>query len=209
MLVEIAKGLPYTVLITLAGFAIGCVLGIPLVLGRRSRIAPIRWVARTYIEFLRSVPPIVWLFVIYFGLGDRLAIDPVPAAIVALGAISSAYLAEIYRGGFASVHLGQWEASEALGMPHGTVLARIIAPQVVRVSVPAAASYGIALFKDSSIAFTIGVTELTYYANREALTSAEATTPYLIAAVMYIAVSVPCAYIARRLDKNLRVRIAR
>jgi polar amino acid transport system permease protein len=183
---------------------------VPLVIARLSKVAPLRWIARTYIELLRGIPPIVWLFIIYFGLGSSVVtLNGVTAAIVTLGAISGAYMAEIYRGGLSAVHVGQWEASAALGMPRTATMSRIIGPQVLRVSVPAGATYAIGLLKDSSIAFAVGVTEITYYANDQSRSTSDAMGPFLIAALVYIAITIPCAYGARRLDASLRRRVAR
>lgn len=207
---KILGGVPDTLLITGLGFLLGCVLGIPLVLARLSNFAPARWPARVFIELLRGIPPIVWLFILYFGLGSSLiTLDAVTAAVVALGAISAAYMAEIYRGGLGAIHVGQWEACSALGLPRRDTLARVIGPQVVRVSVPAAATYAIGLLKDSSIAFTVGVTEITYFANLQSRTDSDAMGPFLIAAAVYIALTIPCAYFARRIDASLRRRVAR
>lgn len=206
----ILSGIPLTLLLTALGFAIGAAGGVPLALMRRSRVRLLRIISRSIIELLRGIPPIVWIFLIYFGIGNGiLKVDPVPAAIVAFGLISCAYLAEIYRGGLAAVHRGQWEAGLALGLTHRDQLARIIGPQVLRFSVPAAATYAIGLLKDTSIAFTIGVQEILFFADSQAKQSADALTPYLIAAGAYIVITVPCAWFARSLDARLRLRMAR
>lgn len=206
----IAQGIPYTILVTVVGFAIGAVGGIPLALARRSRFVVVRLIARSIIEILRGIPPIVWIFLIYFGIGnDYVTIAELPAACAAFGLISSAYLAEIYRGGLSSIHHGQWEAGEALGMSHRAQLVDVIGPQVVRQAVPAAATYGVGLIKDSSIAFTIGVTDVMFFADGAAKQSGNPMTPYLIAAAFYMAITVPCAWGARSLDARLRRKVAR
>jgi polar amino acid transport system permease protein len=205
----IASGIPMSLLLTVLGFAIGVVGGIPLALMRRSRLRSVRFLSRSIIELLRGIPPIVWIFLVYFGIGNGLIkVEPVPAAIVAFGLISCAYLAEIYRGGLAAVHRGQWEAGVALGLSHNDQLARIIGPQVLRFSIPAAATYAIGLLKDTSIAFTIGAQEILFFADSQAKQSSDALTPYLVAAAAYIIITVPCAWFARSVDRRLRVRIA-
>lgn len=206
----IVSGIPLTILLTVVGFAIGAVGGVPLALMRRSRLRSVRFVSRSIIELLRGIPPIVWIFLIYFGIGNGvIKVEPVPAAIVAFGLISCAYLAEIYRGGLAAVHRGQWEAGVALGLSHTDQLARIVGPQVLRFSIPAAATYAIGLLKDTSIAFTIGVQEILFFADSQAKQSADALTPYLVAAGAYIIITVPCAWFARSMDRRLRLRMAR
>lgn len=206
----VLQGIPYTLGLTLLAFAIGAVLGVPICMGRRSNIAPVRWISRAVIEVVRGIPPIVWLFIIYFGLGASvITLEAFTAATLGLGLIAAAYMAEIYRGGLSAIHAGQWEAAAALGMSKQTTLVKIIGPQVIRVSVPASASYVIGLLKESSVAFTIGVTEIVYYANTQARVTSEAIGPYLVAALVYIAITIPCAWGARRLDTTLRKRVAR
>lgn len=210
MLLVILGGVPMTLLITVVALGIGAVGGIPLVLARRSRFFLPRFIARSLIELLRGIPPIVWLFIVFFGFGSSMPeLTPGLAAIIGLGLISCAYMAEIYRGGMSSIAAGQWEAGEALGMNHRSVLSRVIGPQVFRVSVPAAATYAIGLLKDSSVAYTIGVTEIVFYANDQSRQTSDAIVPFLVAAGVYIIMTIPCAWGARSLDSRLRKRVAR
>jgi polar amino acid transport system permease protein len=162
------------------------------------------------IEVLRGIPPIVWLFIIFFGLAPvGIRLSPVTAGILGMGFISAAYLAEIYRGGLAAVNRGQYEASMALGMSSPDMMSRIVGPQVVRVSVPAVATYGIGLLKDTSIAFTIGVNEMLYFANAESRAEADAIGPFLTAGAVYVVLSVISAWGSRSLDARLQRRVAR
>lgn len=210
VLEAILRGVPMTLLLTGGGLAIGSVGGIPLMIARVSRFWVLRVLARAFIEFFRGIPPIVWMFFIAFGVGGSLfPIDSLAAAIVALGVISSAYMAEIYRGGLLAVHAGQFEASHALGMGRVDTMVRVVGPQVVRVSVPAAATYGIGLLKDSSVAYTIGVSEMTYFASQETRLSGDVFGPFLTVAAVYILLSLIAAWAARHLDFTLRRRVAR
>lgn len=199
-----------TIGLTVAALGIGALGGIPLALCRRSNIPGISFAAVSLIEILRGIPPIVWLFIIYFGLGTALPeLDPLTSAIIGLGLISCAYMAEIYRGGLSAITRGQWEAAEALGMGRQSVLTFIIGPQVFRVSVPAAASYAIGLLKDSSVAYTIGVSEIVYFANDQSRQSSDALGPFFLAALVYVIMTIPCAWATRALDARLRQRVAR
>ncbi|MCW2643687.1 MAG: hypothetical protein JWP76_5993 [Dactylosporangium sp.] len=206
----VLAGVPYTLLLTVAAFAIGVVGGVPLALARRSSHVAPRAIARALIELLRGIPPIVWLFFVFFGLGNSLPqLDALSAAILSLGLISCAYMAEIYRGGLSAITAGQWEAGEALGMSRTDVLSRIIGPQVFRVSVPASATYAIGLLKDSSAAYTIGVTEVVFYANEQSRATSDAIVPFLLAALVYVVMTIPAAWASRALDSRLRKRVAR
>lgn len=206
----ILQGVPMTLLLTFAGLGLGIVGGIPLAVLRQSRIWPVRTLARLVIDLLRGIPIIVWLFIVIFGLGAYIQYDDVTLPVVlGLGLISSAYLAEIYRGGLAAIHAGQFEASTALGMTRLDTMARIVGPQIARISITAAATYGIGLLKDSSIAFTVGVQEVMYWTNDVARTRSDAIGPYVAAGLLYIVLSVLCAWGARSLDGVLRRRVAR
>ncbi|TDO46385.1 polar amino acid transport system permease protein [Kribbella sp. VKM Ac-2527] len=209
ILLTILAGVPITLLLTAGALVVGVLGGIPLVAARQSRAAILRLPARATIELLRGIPPIVWLFIIFFGLGTYVRLDAMSAAAIGLGLISCAYLAEIYRGGLAAIAKGQWEASAALGMPRTATLTRVIGPQVGRVCIPAAASYAIGLLKDTSVAFTIGVTEILYWANDQSRETSDAFWPFVLAAVVYIVMTIPCAWAARALDASLRKRVAR
>lgn len=210
MFLTIFAGVPTTVLMTVAALALGTLGGIPLVLGRRSRFFIIRFVSRFLIETLRGIPPLVWLFLIFFGFGASMTwMTALMASIFGLGLISCAYMAEIYRGGLSAISIGQWEAAEALGMSRSSLLAKVIGPQVFRVSVPAAATYGIGLLKDSSVAFTIGVTDIMFRATAESHQTRDALTPFIIAGAVYVIITIPCAWGSRSLDARLKKRVAR
>ncbi|RRJ87938.1 amino acid ABC transporter permease [Gulosibacter macacae] len=210
VLLNTLRGVPVTLGITLIAFAIGVVGGVPLALMRRSRIKPISWLAIAIIELLRGIPPVVWLFIIFFGLGTSIPqMTAFMAAVIGLGIVAAAYMAEIYRGGLRSIHNGQWEAAEVLGMRHRTVLRDVIGPQVFRVSIPAAATYGIGLLKDSSVAYVIGVTEIVYYASEQSRQTVDAIGPFLIAAAVYVIMTIPTAWATRSLDAKMRKRVAK
>ena len=120
-------GVPMTVLITVLAFALGAVLGVPLALARRSELAALRWVGRFVIDVLRGIPPVVLLFVVYFGVGTGvIKLSSLAAAVIGLGLIAAGYLAEIYRGGLLAVHRGQFESAAALGMDSWTSMSRIM-----------------------------------------------------------------------------------
>ncbi len=207
-LLAVLRGVPVTMFLTVAALLIGAAGAVPVAVARQSSIGALRIPARAFIELLRGIPPIVWLFIIFFGLGEYVTLDATTAAVVGLGAISCAYLAEVYRGGLAAVSRGQWEAAGALGMSSLTVWARIIGPQVGRVSVPAAATYAIGLLKDTSVAYTIGVTDILYFANDQARLTNNSFGPYVVAAAVYIALTVPCAWASRSLDSTLRAKVS-
>jgi polar amino acid transport system permease protein len=207
----ILDGLPTTLALTVVSMAVGAVAALPLMLARRSSSVVIRTIARLFIDVLRGVPPLVWLFIIFFGLGQEgISLSPFNAAGLGLAAISAAYLAEIYRGGLMAVDKGQHEAGQALGLPRRSVFASVIAPQAFRVALPAIATYGIGLLKDTAIAYTIGVNEVLFRANHEAQSGAVSPMAALaFAGGLYVVFSVAAAFASRRLDGRLRAKVAR
>ena len=203
-------GVPMTLAITALAFLIGAVLGVPLALGRRSSVPPVRVLARLVIDVLRGIPPIVWLFIIFFGVGtDLIRLDPFQAAVLGFGLIAAGYLAEIYRGGLLAVHAGQVESAAALGMSSRTAMVRIIGPQALRVALPSATTYAIGLLKDSSVAATIGATEIVFRATAESRSTGAGLEPFLVAAVVYIILGTPLAWLSRAADARMRARVAR
>ena len=208
MVAQIASGIGLTLLVTGLSLLFGAILGLPLVAARRSPHTLLRAISTTYINIVRSVPPITWLFLIYFGLPQyALKLSTIAAAIVGFSIISSAYLAEAYRSGLLSIPKGQWEASSALGMSFFSRTRYIITPQAFRVFLPVIAAYTIGLIKDSALASTIGVHEITYQANAVAKTSHNGLLAFTIAGLIYIAISLPLALATRRVDRSLRAKI--
>lgn len=206
---NVLRGLPVTLALTSLAVLVGLILGMPLMLARISKHLWLRVLAASVITFVRSIPPIVWLFVIFFGLGSGyIRVDPFPAAVVGLGLIASAYMAEIYRGALLSIHAGQWEAASALGFSRIRMWTDILAPQLVRVALPAMATYGIGLLKDTAIASTIGVGELTFYANQQSMATYRGMEVFTFVAIIYIAMSLPVAWFSRVVDQRLRMKVS-
>ena len=206
----LVSGLPWTLSVTAGAFAIGALIGLPVMLAEESTFAPLRLIARTYVNLVRAVPPIVWLFIVYFGVGsDLLRLTPFGAAVIGLGLISSAHLAEIYRGGMISVGKGQREAASALNLGAVYGFIDVMAPQAIRVALPPSAGYAIGLLKDSAMASAIGVPELTERANEAAQATLSGLPVYVTLAAIYILMSVPVAWLARAVDTRLRARVAR
>ncbi|MEO5319841.1 amino acid ABC transporter permease [Arthrobacter sp. CC3] len=208
MFAQIASGAGMTVVITGASLLSGALLGLPLVAARRSAWSPLRALATGYIDIVRAIPPITWLFLIYFGLPQyALRLDSVSASIVGFSVIASAYMAETYRSGLLSIPRGQWEAATALGLKFLPKARYVITPQAFKVTLPAVAAYAISLLKDSALASTIGVHEITYQAGLASRATHQGLLAFSIAGLLYIAMSVPLAVVARRVDRVLRRKL--
>lgn len=206
----ILRGLPWTIALTLSALLVGIVLGLVLLMMRRSKLWPLRFVAVVYINIVRGIPPLVWLFVIFFGLGTGfITISPFMAALIGFGMIAGANLAEIFRGGMLAVHHGQFEAAEALNLSRYHAFKDVVAPQMLRVSLPSAASYTIGLLKDSAIASAIGVTELAYQGSQLSQLTFRGLEVFAVVGLLYILLSLPIAWLSRTADVYLRAKVAR
>lgn len=200
----LAQGIGNTLLITFGAFLLGAILALPIVALRVAGPRPVRWLVIAVVDLVRAVPPIVWVFLIFFGLPEAgLRFQPVPAAILGLGVIAGAYLSEIYRAGIRGVPRGQWEAARAVGLSGPRLIWLVIVPQAVRVVIPPASTYLLGLLKDSALASIIGVSDVTFHAYSEAQQSLDGLKVFSIAAIVYLALSLPIAFGGRWLGQRL------
>lgn len=208
LLTTIAQGIGLTLYVTGASLLFGGIIGLALVGAVRSPVPAIRTLATLYINLIRVIPPITWLFLIYFGLPQyALRLTTIQAAIIGFSLIAAAFMAEIYRSGLLSIPEGQREAAHALGLGTIDTITHVITPQAFRVALPAIATYGIGLLKDSALASTIGVHEITYYAQQSAKQTHQGLLSFITAGALYIIISLIVALICRRIDLTLRRKI--
>ncbi|GAA4283695.1 amino acid ABC transporter permease [Brevibacterium daeguense] len=210
MLLTVLAGIPLTISVTAVALVIGTIGSLPLLFGILSGNRLVWLIARGIIDLCRGIPIVVWMFILFYGVtigGTKLS--AFGAAVLGLGIVSAAYLAEIFRGAISSVAAGQYEAARALGMTPRAVWGDIVGPQAWRVAIPGYTTYGIGLLKDSSIASTIGVAEMVFRSNSYARTTGEGITVFLVAAAIYVIVSVPVGVLSRKADEKLSAVVAR
>ena len=142
-------------------------LGLLVMFGRRSRVAPLRWLVKLFISVMRGTPLMLQLMVVYYG--PFLLFDFTPPGNWRFGAVIvgfvinyAAYFAEIYRAGYESIPVGQFEAAQVLGDTGGQTFGRILLPQMIRRVLPPVTNEVITLVKDTSIARIISMQELIY-----------------------------------------------
>lgn len=203
-----ARGALRTIQLAALAEVIGAAFGLLLAVFVISRSRWVRLPARAYIDFFRGTPLLMQLLVISFGLpfiGIRL--NPFPAAVIGLTLNSAAYVAEIFRAGIQSVDKGQVEAARSLGMPPATAMVFVVIPQAVRRVIPPLMNEFIALLKDSSLAAVLGAT----IAERELLKVARdgasvfvSATPYVMASIAYLVLTIPMTQLVSRLERKLR-----
>ena len=162
------QGGALTLALTLCGILIGVFLGLIVALGRISRNRTISSICWTYIWVFRGTPLLLQIFFIFFALpliklpliGGTIRLEAFPAAVIALGLNSAAYLAEIIRAAIQSIDSGQMEAARAVGMTYRQAMFRIIVPQSYRRLIPPVGNEFIMLLKDSALVSVIAMTEL-------------------------------------------------
>ena len=203
----LALGLVNTLKVTGLALLCGVPLGLILALLRLYGNLAVRAPAGLLIEFLRSTPPIAQLFWFFFALPilTGIEIDPFRASVLTFSLQSSAFFAEVFRGGIVSIDTGQWEASKALGMSRNEALRRIILPQAVKRMIPAFLERAIELMKTTTLVSTISYADLLYQANSIAQSTYRALEVFSIAAAMYFAVIFICSMLVRVVEARLAV----
>lgn len=184
-------GLPYTLGISLLSFTSGLFLGLILALLGRSKQTWLRQLIKFYVSFMRGVPMIVVIFVLYFGLpyyGFQL--PALLCALIGFTMVSAAYMAEVFRGSIEAVDFGQWEAARALGLPYASIVKQVILPQAFRIAVPSLGNVIIDMVKSSSLTAMITVPDI--FQNAKIIGSREwdYMSMYILVALIYWGITI-------------------
>jgi polar amino acid transport system permease protein len=207
----LTEGIRNTLIIALLALVLGLVLGLILAMLLISAKWWLRAPARIYVDVFRGLPAIVTVSLIGIGLpsaGIKLfGQAPIGYAILAVGLINAAYIAEIFRSGIQSVPAGQAEAGRSLGMNHLTTLMLIVVPQGIRNVLPALANQFIVAVKESSLVYLLGLAvgerEL-YFIAQQAQAATYNSSSFVAAGLVYIAFTVPLTHLVNWFDKRLR-----
>ncbi|GHH71305.1 amino acid ABC transporter permease [Streptomyces sulfonofaciens] len=207
----LGEGLRNTLIIAslslLLGLTAGLLLSMLLIATRWWLRAP----ARIYVDIFRGLPAIVTVSIIGIGLPSAdirpFGESPMGYAILAIGLINAAYIAEIFRSGIQSVPVGQMEAGRSLGMSHLTTLMLIVVPQGIRNVLPALANQFIIAVKESSLVYLLGLAvgerEL-YFIAQQAQAVSYNSSSFVAAGLVYIAFTVPLTHLVNRFDRRMR-----
>lgn len=195
--------------ITLSVFAVTIVCSIPLgfmfTLMARSRLKPVKSLAKGYIYVVRGTPLLLQIMFVYFGLpllpvvGDYLIFGRFTAACIAFCMNYAAYFAEIFRGGLLAIDKGQYEAAKVLGLTKIETMIRVVIPQMIRVCLPAISNETITLVKDTALVTVIGVAEILHYA-KTAVNRDGDTFAFLVAAALYLLINFVITMVFKRLE---------
>lgn len=225
------QGLISTLRISIWGMLLALSLGTALGVARQSSIAFLRLPANAFIQLIRNIPPLVFVFIFYFfisnqlipllGLSDLLRNhngeingiqsllfgpanlwENLLSGILCVGLLSSAYVAEVVRSGLVSIPKGQWEAADSLGLSTWVKYRYVIAPQVLAAITPALAGQAISLVKDTSIVSLISIQEMTFVGTEMANSSGLIFEIWLIVGVAYLALCLALSLLFKKIEKR-------
>ena len=209
----IAGYVPLTMFMAVVSMVAALVLAAILAIIRVLRIPVIDRVVAVFISFFRGTPLLVQLFLFNYGLPQLLsfmtAIDGITAAIFGLTLHFAAYMAESIRGAILGVDRSQWEAAQSIGMTQGQLLRRIILPQASRIAAPTLMNYFIDMIKSTSLAITLGVTEMMGATQKEAAGSFLYLEAFLVVALFYWVIVEVLSVGQRWMERHLGKAVAR
>jgi polar amino acid transport system permease protein len=196
----LVSGVKITIQLSVVSIALAFLLGLFIAVMRMSKVRPIRWFAHGYLEFFRNTPLLVQIFFWYFGsykilptvVNDWLVTQnfEFASAVIALTIYTSAFIAEDIRSGVLSIPKEQMEAARSSGFSFLRSMRYIILPQAVRITIPPLINQFLNVVKNSSLAMTIGVAELTYQARQVESYTFKGFEAFTAATVVYLAMSI-------------------
>jgi His/Glu/Gln/Arg/opine family amino acid ABC transporter permease subunit len=209
------QGLITTVQISVLAWLLAVALGILSGALRTVAFLPLRWAATFYVEFFRNVPLLVWMFFWYFGVPPLLP-RPVQdwlfnhsaefwAGMFALGVYHGARMSEVIRSGIQSIPRTQFEASQAIGLTTFQAYRLIILPVALRLIMPPLTNDSLNLLKNSSVALTISVAELTFQTRQIETYTAKAIEALTAGTLIYLVLCLAIATITARLERRYAI----
>lgn len=205
----LASGLGTTLAITFCALLLGVVLGFLIAIVRctnqkTGRLKVLNAIAKLYLSVIRGTPVMVQLLILYFVCLLPIGVEKFPAAVLCFGINSAAYVAEIVRGGIMAVDEGQSEAGRSLGLNYIQTMWYIVIPQAFKAVLPSLANEFITLLKESSVAFYIGVADLTQGGLKIRSITYSNFMPLVAVAVIYLVVVLLLSYLVSLLERRLR-----
>lgn len=227
------QGILSTIRLSIWGMVFAAIVGILLGVARHSKVAFFRAPATAYIQLVRNLPPLVFIFIFYFFISNQLipllGLEPLLrehngeinglahflfgsqnlwenllSGVLCIGLLSAAYIAEVVRAGLEGVDKGQWEAAQALGLSGWSKYRFVIAPQVLTNITPPLAGQAISLVKDSSIVSLISIQELTFVGTEIANSSGLIFEIWLFVGFAYLTLCLGLSFLFRKIEKRSR-----
>ena len=200
------NGAKFTLILAFFSVFLGVIGGTIFALMKISRNMILNMIASTYIEIIRGTPLLVQLYIIFYGL-PYVGVDlpDMIAGILALSINSSAYVAEIIRGGINAIDKGQMEAARSLGMSYNMAMMYIIIPQAIKNIIPVLGNEFIVIIKESSIVSVIGIHELSYNADTVRGNIFRPFEPLLVSALMYFIMTFTLSKFMKRVEERMNI----
>lgn len=195
------RGLLVTLQLSALGFVLSVALGIVVGLCRLSGNRIVSTLAAGYVEFFRNVPLIVQIFFLYFGLG----LGSFAAGLVGLVLYSAPFIAEVVRSGIASIPRTQYEAAHASGLSSIQVVRHVILPQGIAIVLPPLATEAVNLIKNTAIALTVGVEELTFMTQEIDSITFRGFEAATAATALYVVLCLFILHVVSILERHLKV----
>ena len=203
-------GLLTTISVSIVSLILAAILGLIVTLPTLSTKKSINYINITYVEIFRSIPVLVLLLWIYYGLpsifGGKLSFNPFVAGVITLVLHESAFISEIYRSGIQAINKGQVEAAKALGLNKSLVFFKIVLPQAIRIITPALLNQGIYILKMSSLISVIGLSDLTRRANELIVTTYRPLEIYTFLVLEYLVLVLIASYFVRKIEKRFEIK---
>jgi His/Glu/Gln/Arg/opine family amino acid ABC transporter permease subunit len=202
--IDFLDGLKVAIEVSFVAMILSVIVGIVLAVARMSK-PPVSWVAVAYINIFRGVPALVSVIWVYFGWSLLLGISftVFQAAVIALVALYSAFIAEIYRSALEAIPRGQREAGLALGMTSPRVFVQITLPQATKIAIPNIGSMFIGMVKDTSVFTVIGLLEVVRVTQNINSITFQPFVLYTAAAGLYVIAAFAIDFVFRAIEKSL------
>lgn len=205
---QFAEGAFVTVQLTLVAGLSGVVIGVIAALSKLSKIPPLRWCANFYIWVIRGTPLLVQVLFMFLALPTLipgLRLSDFNSAVVALALNVGAYNAEAIRAGISAIPKGQTEAARSLGLGPLQTFADIVFPQSMKIALPPLVNNIVSLLKDSSLAYVIGVVELSNIGNRVQAATFQPVPVFITTATIYLILTTVMTQISGAIERRMDV----
>ena len=196
-------GIAYTLGVTVAGSLAAMLVGLVVAFGKISGRRPLELAASLYTEALRGIPLLVFLFYIYYALGEIFQVPKLLAAILGFGLSYGAYMADVFRAGIEAVPKEQGEAARSLGMNAQQAMFQIILPQALRTIIPAIGNQTLGMLKDTSLVSVLAISDILRVANQYAATHFNYFETYTMVALVYLVITLLLSKIVSTMEERL------
>jgi len=204
---KLINGVVLSLELAVIAILIGAIIGLVLAVIYVSSGRVVRFIISTYVEFIRNVPLLLLVYLVFYGLPTvvNIAYDAPTSFIATLALYSGAYLVEVFRSGLDAVPKGLLDAGKAMGLTPWQRLLHVRLPTMTRITLPALSNTFISLFKDTSIASVIAVPELTWGAQWINNRTFRIVEVYAVTTVMYLVTGYAILFGLRMLERRFRV----